>query len=589
MKALCLLLLSGVATALYAQDDKTTNLNREMTLEREYDPSVQDANKVNTLPAVKEPEVRKIPIDYSTLTFQATPVKEFSLLSSGNILTDMEYNKRRGYLNFGIGTYMNINGDLGYHILRTEKDQLNLYFSHRSTNGDVKYIQTDEEIKAKINDNLGGLNFRHVFDKAIFHLDGKYGYSAYNYYGLPIYPSLLSSLMPPADRETDQVAQTIAVYGGIQSKEEALVGYRLDLGYTNFGYKYGLNKSTDGPTEHTIDLKGGLSAATSWGHRIGLDASLLFLSYSEPAEQSRPDSSANYATYFDNHGVIMLSPYYSIDGGNWHLRLGANVGYITGDNDKFMASPNISIDAEVADRTVLYAAALGSINTNSQYELSQVNRYNNPIAGIQPSRNWLNVKAGVKSGVAPGCWFDVFGGYKIINDDFFFLPNRIYGDNDFANISTRMTDIDTKLLFFGAELKYAYQKFLDFRLKGVYNNWKANRGDSWRVPSSPNEEVTPYGRPDLEMTAGFTVKPMPNMAVSADYYLATGRYTKIDDSKVDYKFNNINELNVTGSYTINDTFGAYVKLNNLLFQKYEWYYGYPMQGFSVMAGVNLNF
>ena len=41
--------------------------------------------------------------------------------------------------------------------------------------------------------------------------------------------------------------------------------------------------------------------------------------------------------------------------------------------------------------------------------------------------------------------------------------------------------------------------------------------------------------------------------------------------------------------TLNDTFGLYLKLNNVLFQKYELYYGYPMQSFSAMIGVNINF
>lgn len=68
----------------------------------------QDASKVNTLPVVKEPEVRKIPIDYSNYTIAADPQKEISLLPSGNIMTQMDYNKRRGYFNFGIGTYLNI-------------------------------------------------------------------------------------------------------------------------------------------------------------------------------------------------------------------------------------------------------------------------------------------------------------------------------------------------------------------------------------------------------------------------------------------------------------------------------------------------
>lgn len=40
----------------------------------------------------------------------------------------------------------------------------------------MKYIQMDDEkVKAKINDNLGGINFKHVFDKTIFSIGAKYG------------------------------------------------------------------------------------------------------------------------------------------------------------------------------------------------------------------------------------------------------------------------------------------------------------------------------------------------------------------------------------------------------------------------------
>ena len=41
-----------------AAQEKETKLNHEMTLEREYDPSVQDANKVNRLPVLRSEERR---------------------------------------------------------------------------------------------------------------------------------------------------------------------------------------------------------------------------------------------------------------------------------------------------------------------------------------------------------------------------------------------------------------------------------------------------------------------------------------------------------------------------------------------------
>ena len=97
IKALCMTALLGSAVAVHAQEDQTKEkeLNRQMTLEREYDPTVQDANKVNTLPEVKEPEVTKRAIDYATFTLPIDPEKEISLLPSGNVMTDILDERQR--------------------------------------------------------------------------------------------------------------------------------------------------------------------------------------------------------------------------------------------------------------------------------------------------------------------------------------------------------------------------------------------------------------------------------------------------------------------------------------------------------------
>ena len=235
-KAIGVALLLGAVGVVNAQEDLTKKnaLEREMTLEREYDPTVLDANKVNTLPAIKEPEARKIPIDYSDYTIPASPAPQIGILPAGNMMTEIAHNKRRGYLNLGVGTYLNINGDVGYHILSTEKDKLNVWYSHRSTNGNVSYSQLDDvKVKAKINDNLGGVGYTHAFDKMLLNMGLRYGYSAFNYYGLPNGNSSslpLEQQLEQVDRETNQVNQTIMAKVGVESKEGADVGYLRDSG-----------------------------------------------------------------------------------------------------------------------------------------------------------------------------------------------------------------------------------------------------------------------------------------------------------------------------------------------------------------------
>lgn len=592
IKITCVAVLSVMALGANAQEETTNYLNREMTLEREYDPSVQDANKVNTLPEIKEPEIRKIPIDYASITLPAFPQKEVGVLPSGKILANMEYNKRRGYLNLGAGNYMNLNGDVGYHILSSDKDQLRVFFSHRSSNGKVEYLQIDDKVKAKLNDNLGGLDFRHVFENAALRLGAQYGYTAFNYYGLPPYWGTFlpeeGGNLPEPDKETNQVNQTIKAYMGVESLENADLGYKVGIDFTRFSYKYGLGKIADGPAENKINGNIDINKLLGTDSRFGVKADVNYFFYSQPAEIRNPETGELYVTGYENYMEATLTPYYRMEGGNWNLQLGANIMYHTGNDKKFVASPDIRFDIEVATRSVLYAIATGSIQSNSLYDVSRQYRYIDPSWQIEPTRNWLDATIGFKSGIAKGFWFDIFGGYKISTNDVFYFPNRSYTHGDFGNMITSASDFDTNLIFGGAHFKYNYQQLFEIGLKGVYNHWKATYGSSWIGFSGTEDLKHAYGRPKMEFTANVKVNPIDKLSLDLSYYLATDRYTMLQGSQ-DFKMDNINELNLTGSYRINDTFSVYAKLNNLLFQKYELHYGYPMQGFNAMGGININF
>lgn len=574
IKTLCFAMLIAAAGTVQAQED---NLKRELTLEREYDPSVQDANKVNTLPVVKQPEVKKAAIDYATQTVPTDPDKEISVLPSGKVMTDIIYNKNRGYLNVAGGMYTNINGDFGYHILNTDIDQLNLFYSHRSSGGKREYLQGNgEKQKVHLNDNLAGINFIHNFDKATLKLGGRFGYNIYNYFGYVI-PSDAAAI-PPFSVDTKQADQQIGVNAGIKSREGASLGYLLDVDFTNFSHKYGLKEEDDGIKENTISVKAGLNTPFGGNQLIGVLGKVDYFSYSLPSVPEKPD--------FESHAQITLTPYYKVEGDNWNIKLGANVMFITGDHDKIFASPNIAADVTVADKTVLYLNAGGKINSNSAFELSQLNRYVNPWNSVQASRTWLDGIVGIKSGVGPGFWFDVFAGYKITDNDILFVQD---GTSPYINYSFA-DNFDTKQLFAGAALKYSYQSLFEISLKGVFNNWDVKSSSEWL--DGPTPEFEAYGRPKMELTSAIDIRPIDKLTISAKYYLATGRKTVDSHLPPDRNLidmDNINELNLTGMYSITPNVGVYGQLNNLLFQKYDLLYGYPTQGFNAMVGININF
>jgi len=590
VKALCLVVALSTTVTGYAQEDKTkaNDVNREMTLEREYDPSVQDASKVNTLPKVKEPVVKKMPIDYSSFAVATDPQQEISLLGSGNIMTEIPFSKKRGYLNLGVGNYMNLNGDLGYHILSTEKDKLNFFVSHRSTNGKIEYLQNEEKQKAKLNSNLGGINFEHEYEKLALKLGFGVDFTRFNYYGY-FEPYFSDGVLYPligyeslVDYDKNQSNTTVGGMIGFESKGHGPFEYALDLDFKRFSNKYGMTGGFGGIKENTFGAEFDVNSEFNGGMKIGVEGKLEYFNYGETDAETTEPFERN------NHAEATLSPYLKTDGENWNLRLGANTMIITGEEKKIFFSPNITADVELAPKTVLYASATGEARANSAYEISRINRYINPDLVLEASRTWLDGIVGIKSGAGPGFWFDVFGGYKITDNEHFFIPqNTLYAK--FGNVSN-VAYYDAKLFRGGLTVKYSYQQLFNISLKGVYNSWTVNEKENVEAEGEGEAVITDikaFGKPKTELFGEISVKPMENITLSMDYYLGTGRYTHFNGSTI--KMDNINELNMKGTYQLNDTFGAYIKFNNLLFQKYELVYGYPQQGFNAMVGINLNF
>lgn len=584
--ALTIIIGGGSFMAVNAQN-QDEKLNREMTLEREYDPTIQDANKVNRLPEIKEPEASKQAINYSSFTIPTDPENQITLLPSGKAMTEIPYNNRRGYFHFGGGMYMNLSGDLGYHILNDKTNKLNVFASHRSTSGKIKYEKywEEEKQKAKLNDNLIGLNFNHFFDQgAILRLGGKYNYTAFNYYG---YPHNNATLYPPVtlpdsfDHKTNQVNQLINIYAGVKSKEGAMVGYLLDFGYNRFTQKYGWTTAIDGIRENKISINAGLNArfGNENNQLVGLTSKINYFTYDYPSATNNSDSLG-----YQNYMEATVTPYYRIQGDGWKAHLGVNVMLITGDSSKFFVSPNIGVEAEIGDKTLVYVDATGEIRSNDAHSISLRNRYVDHASQVLPSRTWLDATLGIRSGIAPGFWFDIFAGYKITENDVFFLPGVPLQTNEFGSYQTVFQPNSSRFKI-GASLKYAYQKWVDFSLKGVYNNWSLKKGDNeieW-------DDMKPYGRPEVEINADLTIRPIAPLTLNLGYYLGANRYGLLQIPQSEVKLDNLNDLNFMASWNFNDTFGAYFKINNMLFQDQELYYGYPMQSFNAMAGININF
>jgi len=625
-------LLLGTGITGFAQQteknkekERQEDLNREMTLERDYDPIVQDASKITTLPAVREINIIKRPISYSDYAVPMLPDKEMNILPPDKLQTEIARTKRDGYLHFGGGMLLNMMGDFGYHILNTERDRIGVYFSHRSTNGDVKFGEgMDENLdyrKLKFNDNIGGLDFKHHFKVATLTLGGQYGYSAFNYYGLPtnrISYSPSSFYIPGSsmetvtvlnyDTKTNQVNQLIHGYGGISSDSPAFIGYHIHADYTYFNQKYSIRNNLDGMTENHIGIDLGIRSRMNNRRCFGVDVKANILNYTAPDipldEMWSPISSAHISSFyfiggldsvsFKTHFNATLNPFFRMENEQMKMLLGVNLMLVSqNDETKFYVSPNITLDVPFAHWSIFYAHFGGGITSNSMAELSREHRYINPAFTADASKTWADLKIGVRSNAATGFWFDIFAGYKYTESDVLLNPSSYEWIADGFNNVIMAFQPATQRIQAGVTLKYDYQKIVDFYLKGVYNHYTLTYMETRKNTYAgrgldENSKLKAYGVPAVVANAGINVRPVKPLTLCLDYCLMSGIYahTSYDD---DVKMKTINDLRFRTSWKFNDMFSIYAQFNNVLFRQQELYYRYPLQPFSAMAGFNVNF
>lgn len=597
-KSIFVIGLGIVSLTAAAQKDST--LIRQVLLEREYNPTLQDASKINTMPSIYSPAMKTRDVNYISSTPRITlSNSQLGTAESGDIKTNVDFSKKRGYLNLGAGTHSNLDGALGYRIVNAERDRLDIFATHSSTSGNVDYIDGSkylfDEVKAKYSASKVNLKYQHTFDPSILSIGASYYNTSYNYYGNSFAPNGYDEALP-FDFTSRQNVDVFGIGAGLKSSANngGELKYEGNISYQNFKSKYGVLPLDKGPKGGQIDVDVNFFSEFGSDKAIGIRGALMNQSFSSPIE------------YEENayHGLTTITgtPYFKIEGGSWNVNLGVNLSAAFDVKTKFLFSPNIKAEARVYDVNVFYGEVTGGINNNTYLDILRENRYVNLFSRVAYSKTLFDAKVGFKSGVVSGFEFDIFAGYKKTDNDHLFLATNSFptaeasldpsvlawgnvGTPFYAKIGTGhvggllktnlipLTDLSARITAYFYDVKYAAE-YVDMS------------GDHLL-------EKKAWGRPTFTAELNADVKPMENLTLSVGYLYGGGRKTFRFDGTIDYvasiKMKDINELNFKGEYKITDWVSVNARLNNVLNQKYELQYGYPLQGFNVLGGLNFKF
>lgn len=542
-------LLVGVPSLIVAQE---SGVDRNVTVEREFQPVIEDAGKLTTLPEILEPSASRQRVDYADL-FHPLPLGRYLQSLPMTAYQAAKPKRQEAFVRLGMGNYWNTLGELTLPVLKKEKDRLDLNVDHLGTFGKRKFSQTN-----------AGIDFNHLFKTTELFVSAGISHRFFNYYGtgftLTGNPVLLDTLTGSVPDETQLIYR-------------AQLGFRSMPDQLKFRHKgminyEGLNSAADW-NEQIVNVEYGFSNLLK-KNRYGVDFELKNMTYQAPSGTTgvQPD-----------YSVLTLNPYYLIERERTSLRLGFTTAFSFVTGRTFNPSPDIHAEWKVIPKLMaLYGGVGGDFTVMTYSKLRDENPWVVQSLRVKDTYTPFKPYLGLKVKPVHFLMLEGFAEYNSIRDQYFFVNDTISVAGLVTPLLGNRFDVeysDASLFRYGGRIAFQYKNRIGSGLKLVVNKWTTEQiAQAWM-------------KPGLEADWNLDVKVNPNLTISSTFIYEGRRYARL--GSLVHELNPVTDLNLSASYFFNTTFSAFVKLNNILNRDYQQVVGYDVQKFNFLLGGAVSF
>lgn len=545
--------LMPFALQAQTQQPKDTTMTRTVVVEQEYNPNIMDASKVNVLPKVEEPAVVKKKAEYAVTPLPATTIPMGMM--SPYLISKMQPNATPGYIRAGYGNYGNLDVFANYLFRLSDKDKLNVRFQMDGMDGELDMPGEELTWDAYYYRTRANIDYTHQFSRIDFNLAANFGLSNFN----------LAPYEPGKQKFTEG-----DFHIGLKSTDESYpVQFKAE---TNLMMYNRQNNNTllfsDALGETQIHTKGVVSGAISDEQTINIGADIRNIFYTK-------DFKTEDLPVYEDRTTLALTPYYELNNDSWRLHIGANVDFSFGAGKTLRVSPDVTAQYVFSDSYVLYAQATGGKMVNDLRHLERISPYLLPLGTIHDTYEQLNAAIGFKASPCTGLWLNLYGGYQDLKDDAFQMQQADEETVDGETAYYQFQDLgftNSHNVYAGLKISYDYKDIFAFAIDGTYRNWDAK------------EEYALLLKPAYELKFGATLRPVKGLGIHLGY-----NYAGREEVKDLGKLSAINNLYAGAGYNVFKGVSVYARLNNLLNQEYQYYLGYPTEGFNFLGGLSFRF
>lgn len=594
MNKFCILVLAAISSFSVSQAQKTkkdTIIHRDMVLEKEYQPEVVSSERIALFPELEKNISTKREPAFSLSGNPISLKGEYIPLPAPLIKSEYPYQNQLGYLSVGAGSKFSFFADGQLNLISSPMQALDVRFMHRSIFGDItNSMNVASRAYANNNRLIATYRLHLPGNELTVSLSDKY--NAWNYYGTWQTPINTLSESLPAIPDGQWLSDT-KIFSNLKSKalDQALTwdisaeGHLFRLGKGVFAP--GSDRETRGAFEKEFRVFGNLNLKVTDNLSIGTDGQLLQLNCSTPSSFSLDA----YSNYFKSQSWIVVNPYARLTVNRWDLKVGIKATVPSLESERVMYNLTVSASTSLNAKTAFRASLGGGLMPFTYREGFELNPYLDPSIHLKPVQKPLIISAALDFRPMTSLRVSPVFEYERANNMPFFYNgypspseyiNKTYGhlfsakymnSNRFSIGADAFYNYQNKLTIFG---KVRFNQYLNYSKDGAVDaQLKANGRRAWHMPGA-------------EMQLRIDYSPVEKVSLFAGYELTALRYAPTSES-FSSRLDDIHDVNIGVSWNMAKDVNVFIKLNNMLDQRYDIWNAYRVHGFTAMIGGSVRF
>lgn len=546
MKRNIVLALGAIALALPVMAQQNV-WERSLTIEGQYNPNTGKQNKLLPAPERKQIVPVDVKADYLTQTPEMAAPEHRSLKVLSESSNDPCYPSFDGYASFGYGLSNVADGKAGIMWRPSDRDRLEI------SAGMDNYSSMTEGWRQRLADAQAAVSYTHLFDCLELDAFGLLDFSHRNFNR--------GEIGQIAQIGEDSLLQH-SIFGkyGLMAKSRAESEVKWHFGFTQEGLERNgltINEYTPDNAENIFRVDAGAAMSFDFG--------TVSVEYRQKSVNREWTSLNGYV--YRNFSTFTMTPGWQTSFGKLKTSLGVNLDYRSAMGPTFLVSPQLGVEYGIDDRMSVWGRLDGGLEEHSMYSLALISPYWAEYKPIRDGYTMARFEGGVSFTVPSVLTAEARIGMRHTRDEIFQKANT-----SGMIVTSELLQEDANVFWTGFDVAWTMNGRFDAEASLDLYSWTGSY-ETGLLAFKPAAIAQLFAHANV----------CDGVDVSAGYRFQ--RFT-LDHG---CRMNAINELELRADWKIYENLSLYLKGDNLLGRKFQYWAGYRALKPYAMIGATVKF